>query len=53
MTRFILYTVIAVLLSTLVTFLISLINPEVSATLSFPISLLFGFFAGWKAVLDE
>ncbi|MCY9066635.1 hypothetical protein [Bacillus inaquosorum] len=53
MARFVIYTLIAILLSILVTVLISLINQEASAALSFPISLLFGFIAGWKAVLDE
>ncbi|QHM89764.1 hypothetical protein DXY21_03839 [Bacillus velezensis] len=53
MVRFVIYTVIAVLLSTLVTFLISLINPEAGGILSVPISLILGLIAGWKAVLDD
>ncbi|ASB64770.1 hypothetical protein S101413_01323 [Bacillus velezensis] len=53
MARFILYTLIAILLSTIITFLISLINPEAGDALSVPVSLILGLIAGWKAVLDD
>ncbi|WP_439197280.1 hypothetical protein [Bacillus velezensis] len=53
MARFILYTLIAVLLSIIINGSISLMNPEAGDTLSFPISLILGLIAGWKAVLDD
>lgn len=53
MARFIIYTLIAVLLSIIINGSISLMNPEVGDILSFPISILLGLIAGWKAVLDD
>ncbi len=53
MARFILYTLIAVLLSIIINASISLISPEVGDELWFPISCTLGAVAGWKAVLDD
>ncbi|WP_168748439.1 hypothetical protein [Bacillus mojavensis] len=53
MSRFILYTLIAVLLSIIINVSISLVNPEAGDALSFPISCVLGLIAGWKAAEDE